>query len=129
MQRHLDDLVPDHNHLMHLYVIRKPEMDVVMHLHPKQMAPGEFDLELPRMPAGQYALYADVVHADGFPETAVATLDLPAKNTPAISSDTDDSEGDVPPLRTPNTTGTFILPDGYRMHSRWDLRNRHCMPP
>ena len=114
LQRHLDDLVPDHNHLMHLYLIRQPAMDVVMHLHPKQLAPGEFDLNLPAMPAGYYSLYADIVHADGFPETAVATLDLPAKTTPAISPDADDSTGTVPPLGAADTS-TYTLPDGYQI--------------
>jgi len=116
-QRRLDDLVPDHNHLMHLYVIRQPAMDVVMHLHPKQIAPGRFDLELPAMPAGNYSLYADIVHADGFPETAVATLALPAKTTPAASPDPDDSVGVVPSLDNAKMdAGTYTLADGYRIN-------------
>jgi len=116
-QRRLDDLVPDHDHLMHLYVIREPAMDVVMHLHPQQMAPGQFDLELPAMPAGRYTLFADIVHADGFPETAVATLDLPAKSTPAASPDADDSTGVVPALDDAKPdASTYTLPDNYTIN-------------
>ena len=116
-QRRLDDLVPDHNHLMHLYVIRQPAMDFVMHLHPQQIAPGQFDLQLPAMPAGKYALFADIVHADGFPDTTVATLDLPAKSTPAASPDADDSEGVVTSLNDAAiAANTYTLPDGYRIH-------------
>lgn len=76
-QRRLDDFIPDHNHLMHLYLIRWPQMDVVFHLHPEPVATGEFNLALPSMPAGSYRLYADVVHASGFPETMVAAIELP----------------------------------------------------
>ena len=74
--RRLDDLILDHNHLMHLYAVRWPAMDFVYHLHPTQVSAGEFDLPLPAMPPGEYRLFADIVHADGFPETAVAALDL-----------------------------------------------------
>ena len=76
--RRLDDLVLDHNHLMHLYLVRWPAMDVVFHLHPAQVAAGEFDVGLPSLRGGEYRLFADIVHADGFPETAVATLHFDA---------------------------------------------------
>jgi hypothetical protein len=61
---------------MHLYMIRWPAMDVIFHLHPEPAATGEFRLPLPTMPAGTYHLYADVVHAIGFPETIVGTVTL-----------------------------------------------------
>jgi hypothetical protein len=75
--RRLDDFVLDHDHLMHLYLLREPGLDLVYHLHPDQVAPGEFQLALPSIPAGSYQVYADVVHATGFPETLVARLALP----------------------------------------------------
>jgi hypothetical protein len=115
-QRRLDDLVPDHNHLMHLYMVREPAMDFVLHLHPQQIAPGSFDLQLPAMPAGKYALFADIVHADGFPDTTVATMDLPAKSTPAASADADDSEGVVTSLNDASiAASSYTLPDGYHI--------------
>src|SRR6202044_3322720 len=50
--RKLDDLVTDHGHLMHLFLVRWPDMDRVFHLHPEQTAPGYFATSLPSMPRG-----------------------------------------------------------------------------
>lgn len=115
--RKLDDFVPDHNHLMHLYAIRWPAMDVVFHLHPDQTGTGNFQLALPSMPAGTYKLYADVVHANGFPETLVASMTLPYIRGRTLNGD--DSEGTATALKW-NGEGTqtsvrYKLPDGYTM--------------
>src|SRR6185295_4542749 len=61
----LDDLIPDHGHLMHLFVVSTPAMDKLWHLHPEQTEPGAFALPLPQIPAGHYRLFADIVHASG----------------------------------------------------------------
>jgi hypothetical protein len=115
-RRSLDDFILDHDHLMHLYAIREPQMDVVFHLHPSRVAPGEFRLPLPSMPAGAYRLYADVVHADGFPETMVASVTLPEIAGRALSGD--DAEGTATPLEPKGMKSAqtnFRLPDGYQM--------------
>jgi hypothetical protein len=119
--RRIDDFVLDHGHLMHLYLIRWPAMDAVFHLHPDLVAPSQFDLKLPSIPAGDYRLYADVVHATGFPETLVAGLTLPAVNGRALAGD--DAKGTATPLSSTSSAcpanpvlGThFRLPDGYTM--------------
>jgi hypothetical protein len=111
--RTMSDLVLDHNHLMHLYVIRWPAMDVVYHLHPTQRSAGEFDLPLPTMPQGEYRLFADVVHADGFPETAVADVALDIPQGRALAGD--DARGALPKLKdSPAVSDLDVLPDGYR---------------
>jgi hypothetical protein len=113
-RRQMDDFILDHGHLMHLYMIREPEMDVVYHLHPRPAAEDHFRLELPSMPAGTYRLYADVVHSDGFPETLVATVTLPVISGRALSGD--DAAGTAPPLSRANEAQTICrLPDGYVM--------------
>ena len=117
-ERHLDDFIPDHNHLMHLYVIRWPQMDVVFHLHPQPVATGEFQLALPTIPAGNYRMYADVVHESGFPETMVSSANLPAITGRALIGD--DAEGRGTPVGGSIATGPasgaqFRLPDGYTM--------------
>ena len=113
-RRRFDDFIPDHNHLMHLYMIRWPAMDVVFHLHPNPIASGEFQLALPSIPAGDYHLYADVVHASGFPETMVSSIDLPAITARPLAGD--DAEGQANPVAGASADTTiFKLPDGYTM--------------
>jgi hypothetical protein len=117
--RKLDDFIPDHDHLMHLYVIRWPQMDVVYHLHPEPVGTGDFQLPLPSVPAGDYRLYADIVHAGGFPETIMGTVTLPAIAGRPLAGD--DAEGADSPVT--NVSGAsdaipeqrFKLPDGYTM--------------
>src|SRR5205823_7370848 len=78
VSRKIDDFLPDHGHLMHLYVIRVPEFDRVCHLHPDMTSSGVFTHYLPPMPSGRYKLYGDVVHRTGFPETMVSELSIPS---------------------------------------------------
>lgn len=112
----VDDLVLDHNHLMHLYVIRQSGLDLVFHLHPERTGPGLFKLALPAMPAGSYKLYADVVHQNGFPETMTAPITVPAIRGRALSEDDASGEG-TPWQQAPQLSTDFRLPDGYQM--RW----------
>jgi hypothetical protein len=113
--RKVDDLVPDHNHLMHLYIISLPEMDKVWHLHPDRVEAGVFAKDLPPMPAGRYALYGDIVHADGLPETLVTELDLPSA-VPGKPLQGDDATGAGPPISKADPNSTVAqLADGSRM--------------
>ena len=112
--RKIDDLVPDHNHLMHLYAISLPDMDRVWHLHPDRVDAGLFAKDLPAMPAGRYALYGDIVHADGLPETLVTEVTLPAiAGTPLRG---DDATGAGSPISKADFNRTTAqLADGSRM--------------
>ena len=101
--RRLDDLIPDHGHLMHLFLVRWPAMDEVFHLHPEQTATGFFSLDLPSLPAGDYRVYGDIVHENGFAETAVGDVTLPELLGKPLSGD--DSGG----------AATTDLGRGYRM--------------
>ncbi len=112
--RKMDDLVPDHGHIMHLYAIRQPGLDVVYHLHPDQLPDGSFTLPLPTMTAGHYKLYADIVHSNGFPETMVTEIDLPALTARPLAGD-DASASTEPWQKASTTNNVFTLPDGYKM--------------
>jgi hypothetical protein len=112
--RKMDDLVPDHGHIMHLYAIRQPGLDAIYHLHPEQRDDGTFALTLPSMEAGRYKLYADIVHANGFPETLVTEIDTPALTSRPLAGD--DAAALTEPWQRASTSKTvFTLPDGYKM--------------
>jgi len=114
LNRRTDDLLPDHGHLMHLYCIRMPAMDRVWHLHPELTASGAFTQALPDMSAGRYALYADVVHANGLGETATATLELGETRGEPLSGD--DAAGEGPPIADADyNRSVTTLSGGYRM--------------
>jgi hypothetical protein len=74
--RRLDDFVPDHGHLMHLFVVT-PDLDRLWHLHPGEVAPGTFEHSLPGMPGGGYHLFGDLVHRTGVSETVTASFAAP----------------------------------------------------
>ena len=110
----VDDLLPDHTHLMHLYLIRLPEMERVWHLHPEMTAAGNFTQDLPNIPQGRYQIYADIVHGSGLPETLVTQIELP--DVPGKPLVGDDAAGKGPALSDTNANRTVAdLSDGYRM--------------
>lgn len=117
VERSNKDFLLDHGHLMHLYAIREPEMDAVFHLHPTLLDHGDFRLDLPAMPPGNYKLYGDVVHASGFPETLVSSMTVPA-GMPASKPGLDDAAGSAAPVSAGELGTSFRLPDGYSMV--WD---------
>jgi len=84
-------LIPDHGHLMHLFLVRDERLDAFAHLHPLPLDSSAFEAHLPPLPAGRYRLYADIVHESGFAQTLVATADLPAPATTWDPSDPDDA--------------------------------------
>ena len=109
----LSDVIPDHGHLMHLFLIRVPGMDAMWHLHPDP-AEGAFALDLPDMPAGRYQLFADVVDPRGYPWTLVGSIDLPqiVGGKPMMG---DDSMWSGAPLAAPTAAADSTiatLPDG-----------------
>jgi hypothetical protein len=112
-----NDLLPDHGHLMHLYAIRQPGMDAAFHLHPTLVSAGELSMALPAMPAGKYRLYADIVHANGFPETLSADLVVPP-NLAAAPLAAEDASAAPPALSLGELGTEYKLPDGYTMV--WD---------
>ena len=116
-------LAPDHGKLMHMFLIRQPQMDVFAHLHPipKRGAVDieAFEMTLPSLPAGSYQVYADVTFESGFAQTLTAEVELPepapadAPVPTGLEPDPDDSFRVATP--TPGLLHTFD--DGHRM--RW----------
>jgi hypothetical protein len=111
----LNDYLPDHGHLMHLFMVSMPQMDHMWHLHPDLVGNGQFIQTLPTLPAGRYKLFADVVRASGFPETPAVELEVPfAIKGHALSGD--DAEGAALPLAAFDAhRSVALLNNGYRM--------------
>ena len=89
-------LMPDHGHLMHLFLIRTPQMDRFYHLHPMPDKGGAFLDDLPPIAAGHYQVFADIVRVSGFPDTLSAQIDIPETTGKPLSGD--DSTASAPPI-------------------------------
>jgi hypothetical protein len=83
----MEEVIPDHNHLMHLFLISTPGLDRMWHLHPQRGEGGAFVDDLPTTAAGHYEVFADIVDKDGFPWTLLGQVDLPQINGKAIAGD------------------------------------------
>lgn len=101
----MTNLMPDHGHLMHLFLLREPGMDRFYHLHPQivPLEPGlhvnpgvSFETDLPAIPTGRYQVFADVVRESGFPDTMVAEINLP--DIPGVALTGDNSAAASSPL-------------------------------
>jgi hypothetical protein len=110
----MDELIPDHGHVMHLFLIRLPGLDKMWHLHPDLVEGGAFSEKLPAMPAGQYQVFADIVDKNGFPWTLVGNVDLPQINGSSTAGDDSAWEGARLTLPLPEAT-VAPLPDGARV--------------
>jgi hypothetical protein len=92
-------LIPDHGKLIHLYLIREPQLDALAHIHPQRVGPRAFDVVVPPLPEGTYRLYADLTNETGFAATLTTTVKVPAAAaeskveaaSPPLKSDPDDS--------------------------------------
>jgi hypothetical protein len=106
-QMQLDTIIPDHGHLMHLFLIRMPEMDDFYHLHPDETAAGTFTEKMPAESGGSYAVFADIVRESGFPDTMTAKIELPPgdKGRPLLG---DDSNAAAPKLSTVQANRTTV---------------------
>ena len=89
-QRQWTPLIPDHGHLMHLFLVRKESLDGFAHLHPLPRDSTTFEATVPPLPPGSYRLYADIVHESGFAQTLVATLQIASPASTWHPSDGDD---------------------------------------
>ena len=90
-KRQWTPLVPDHGHLMHLFLVRDSSLDGFAHLHPLPHDSTTFEAALPPLAAGPYRVYADIVHESGFAQTLVAAVDLGAPPSTWRPTDPDDA--------------------------------------
>lgn len=69
-------LLPDHGKLIHVFMIREPDLLAFAHLHPSTTDSVSFPAALPALPAGRYRVYGDIVHESGFTQTLSTKVDL-----------------------------------------------------
>ncbi|HUR00140.1 MAG TPA: hypothetical protein VM166_11845 [Gemmatimonadaceae bacterium] len=70
-------LIRDHGKLVHVFMVREPDLLAFAHLHPTSTDSVNFPSTLPALPAGHYRVYGDIVHESGFTQTLTTTVDLP----------------------------------------------------
>ena len=102
-QRAWVPLIPDHGKLLHLFLVKKGGLGAFAHLHPVAIDSLTFETALPFVPAGQYYVFADAVHENGFAETMVQSVTL--GNAPAMAwkpTDGDDAVFVGSGVRTPS---------------------------
>jgi hypothetical protein len=93
----LGPLIPDHGKLMHAFLVREPDLDTLVHLHPRFDGTRSFEAALPaNISPGTYRAYADIVHESGFAETMVGhtTIEPSSAGTKpenSLGPDLDDS--------------------------------------
>lgn len=100
-------IVPDHGKIMHAFLVRVPDAAAFAHLHPTATDADSFHVRLPALPAGTYALYADVVHESGFAQTLTASVEIGAGRPGAAAPlDADDAWWAGVPAATLSEAGT-----------------------
>lgn len=98
----LSFLIPDHGKLMHLFLVRQHSMDAFAHLHPERRDTATFEAYLPKLPAGKYLVYADIVQRTGFTETITDTVEIPAiYGNKFLKTDPEDTYVVSDPLNNP----------------------------
>lgn len=79
-------LLPDHGKLMHMFLVRAADLSAFAHIHPVRVGRGAFATFLPPLPAGEYRIYADIVHENGFAPTLVNTVHVPPAGSLAVGA-------------------------------------------
>ena len=106
-------LIPDHGKLIHVFMIREPDLQAFAHLHPPTSDSVRFISALPSLPAGTYRVYGDIVHESGFAQTVSTRIELATPVSAAEpATDADDASRFV---EAPPNGERSVLEDGSTM--------------
>jgi hypothetical protein len=108
-------VTPDHGKMMHLFLMRVPQMDAFAHLHPTQTDSLIFTGEVPALPAGRYHLFGDLTLENGLSLTVTNTLDLPDARGAVAPSDSDDAWTITPSATRIAAGAAALLGDGFTL--------------
>ena len=118
----LSHVIPDHGHLMHLFLISTDGMREIWHLHPDQIAGGAFEVRVRALRLSHFKLFADVVDRRGFPWTLVGDLNLNFDDCTEVCTTLrpDDSDWYGPPLTSASAaTNSTIAQTSYDTKIVW----------
>ena len=101
-------LLADHGKLMHMFLVEAASLSAFAHVHPVTAGEDVFTVPLPPLPAGEYRIFADIVHENGFAPTLVDTVRVPP---PAASAGGVPAVGDSPSGAAPATASSARDPD------------------
>lgn len=103
-------LLPDHGKLMHLFLVREPQLDSMAHLHPVRTGARAFEVALPAaLPPGHYQLYADITYESAFSATLTAGVEIPEGAADVAGMGTAPGENSAP-VAMPTTTMPMPMP-------------------
>ncbi len=109
----LDNLLEEHGHRMHLFLIREGSPGALYHLHPVSHRQASFNFHLPSLTGGTYRVFADIVHQNGFSETLLTQIQLQPVPTPVAISAPDDAGLEFPAQGSP--VRDYSLPNGWKV--------------
>ena len=116
--RNWSPLMPDHGKLMHMFLVAADDLSAFAHVHPVSTTDSTFDVAFPALPAGDYRIYADIVHESGFAQTLTDSVRAHNGGAPtAPTRDPDDSWAELLPLGA-SRSATYALPSGRTF--RWE---------
>lgn len=117
----LENLLEEHGHRMHLFLIHDASPSALYHLHPVAQRQSAFDFHLPAISGGTYRIFADIVHSNGFAETLITQTQLQPVASPGEAPSPDDASLAFLTLGSPDRD--YSLPNGWkvRFQSAGDL--------
>lgn len=125
----VNKIIPDHGHLMHLFLIRTPDFSNFYHLHPDQTSPDTFAQRMPAVAAGDYALFADIVRESGFPDTMTTQVTLPdVAGSPPSGDDSEATDSHATNVAFGHGR-QVTFPDGSRWDWVFDGQTIHAQQP
>src|SRR4030095_5700470 len=66
-------LIPDHGKLMHVFLVREGSHNAFAHLHPVRKERYTFEVVVPPLPEGRYAVFCDLTYEGGESATAATS--------------------------------------------------------
>jgi hypothetical protein len=114
----LSAVIPDHGKIMHLFLVKDPDLSAFAHLHPVQTDSLSFSTDVPGIPAGRYRVFGDLALENGTTLTVSTAVDVPELAGSAPPRDPDDAWS-VTPTVAPLWPGASVPIENGRLVVAW----------